>query len=467
MPNQNTQTLRDRMLAVMADVNAQVAEREELVEAIAIALLTRKNLFILGAPGQAKSYAINQFRARITGARQFERLLSKQTDEEQLFGRVDLSSLIPGSVPRDVLEQDDYCQRQRSFLRDLMKDIRQSKDPDKTAKAAKLVETVSDQLGAYEKALGQVNGGEPQVNTSGKIPEADIAFLDEIFKCNDGVLNSLLTALNERKYTNEGRTYPIPTVSFFAASNEIPNFNDPQEKILEALYDRLELKVVTDNIADRDKRLAVLRDKQAGCAGQIAASITLDGLEQMQAEVAAIPVPDAANELADDILCQLRKDGIPVSDRKYLNYYPIAQAKAWLSGHAQVESQDLLALKNYLWQKPADRSVVESTLNRMCVNPMQDKANSVRGMAVDVQTEFEANCADSSKPNAGSKALIKLRGELVRLYGEQRKLVASAQSDSEKALTDGLLADMEQISRKAHEAVGFTYTPLEQLAALQ
>ena len=110
MPNQNNQPLRDRMLAVMADVNAQVAEREELVEAIAIALLTRKNLFILGAPGQAKSYAINQFRARITGARQFERLLSKQTDEEQLFGRIDLSSLIPGSVPESVLSGDDIYQ---------------------------------------------------------------------------------------------------------------------------------------------------------------------------------------------------------------------------------------------------------------------------------------------------------------------------------------------------------------------
>lgn len=98
--------LRDQMLAVIADVNAQVAEREELVEMIAIALLTGKNLFILGAPGQAKSYAINAFRNRITGARQFERLLSKQTDEEQLFGRIDLSSLIPGSVPRDVLEKN-------------------------------------------------------------------------------------------------------------------------------------------------------------------------------------------------------------------------------------------------------------------------------------------------------------------------------------------------------------------------
>lgn len=88
-------TLRDKMLAVIADVNASMAEREELVEMIAIALLTRKNLFVLGEPGQAKSYAINLFRRHITGARQFERLLSKQSDEEQLFGRVDLASLLP------------------------------------------------------------------------------------------------------------------------------------------------------------------------------------------------------------------------------------------------------------------------------------------------------------------------------------------------------------------------------------
>ena len=464
MPNQSNQTLRDRMLAVMADVNAQVAEREELVEAIAIALLTRKNLFILGAPGQAKSYAINQFRARITGARQFERLLSKPTDEEQLFGRIDLSSLRPGSVPKSVVSSDEVYQALRNKLSSMVDDMRNLKDLPATYE---LLKARTAALEDYRAALAALHTGEPAVLTAGKIPEADIVFLDEIFKCNDGVLNSLLTALNERKYTNEGRTYPIPTVSFFAASNEIPNFSDPQEKILEALYDRLEMKVVTDNIADRDKRLAVLANKQAGHAGQIAASITLDELEQMQREVAAIPVPNAANELADDILCQLRKDGIPVSDRKYLNYYPIAQAKAWLSGHGQAESRDLLALKNYLWQKPGDRAVVESALNRMCVNPMQDKVNNVRAMALDVQTEFEAAVADQSKPNAGSKALIKLRGELVRLYGTQQQFAAAAQSDAEKALTDGLLADMEQISKKAHEAVGFTYTPLEQLAALQ
>ena len=89
-------TLRDKMLAVMSEVNGELAEREELVESIAIALLTRSNLFILGKPGQAKSHSINLFRQRITGMRQYERQMSKQADEEQLFGRIDLSSLIPG-----------------------------------------------------------------------------------------------------------------------------------------------------------------------------------------------------------------------------------------------------------------------------------------------------------------------------------------------------------------------------------
>ena len=456
--------LRDKMLAVIADLNREVVEREELIEAIAIALLTRKNLFILGEPGQAKSFVVNGFRSRITGARQFERLLTKQADEEQLFGRVDLSSLIPGQVPQAVLDHDGVYQR-------LLDEVRKAKDeitadperPEGYYSSGNAVAVAQ----RYKGILALLHSSEPTVQTTGKIPEADICFLDEIFKCNDGVLNSLLTALNERKYTNEGRTYPIPTISFFAASNEIPNFSDPQEKILAALYDRLEMKVVTQNIAERDNRLRMLKAKQSGSAGQAPCTITLDELLEMQREVSAIPVPDAANELADDILCELRKNRMMVSDRKYLGYYPIAQAKAWLSGHAQVESTDLLALKHYLWYLPADRTTVESTLQRMCVNPMLDKVNDVRSMAVEAKDEYEAARSDESRPGAANRALVKLRGELLRLFEMQKKLESEAQTDNERALTAELLQDMEQISRQAHETVGFTYIPLEQLAALQ
>ena len=81
-------------MAVMQEINGKIAEREELIQMIALAMLSGRNLFILGTPGQAKSFAVNEFRGRITGAKQFERLLSKQTDEEALFGRLDLASLI-------------------------------------------------------------------------------------------------------------------------------------------------------------------------------------------------------------------------------------------------------------------------------------------------------------------------------------------------------------------------------------
>lgn len=165
------------------------------------------------------------------------------------------------------------------------------------------------------------------------------------------------------------------------------------------------------------------------------------------------------------ILCELRKD-MAVSDRKYLGYYPIAQAKAWLSGHDKVESCDLLALKNYLWRLPSDREKVEAVLTRLCVNPMQDKVNNIRGMALESQEEFDAALGDGSKADTARKAFIKLRGELTHLYQMQCSLRTAAQSDGETALVDDLLADLEKISRKAHEQTHFTYTTLEEIAAL-
>ena len=340
-----------------------------------------------------------------------------------------------------------------------LSDLAQSPDRSDTLE---WVEALTGKLEAYRKAVGVLHSTEPTVNTAGKIPEADVVFLDECFKANDGVLNSLLTALNERKYTNEGRTYPIPVISFFAASNEIPNFNDPQEKILQALYDRLDLKVVTSDIAEREHRLTVLREKQAGRFGQIAATITLEELQRMQEEAAAIPVPDAVNELVDDILCVLRKD-VAVSDRKYLNYYPIAQAKAWLSGHSEVQTSDLLALKNYLWQKPSEIALVETTLTRMCLNPLQDKANDIRAAAKEVQDELEASAAAGVDMK---KAFRKYRTELVRVYLLYRELAGKAQTDSDKAMLGDLLNDLERGSRAAHDKNGYTYASLEELASL-
>lgn len=343
--------LREKMVAVMSDLEKEVAERTELIFCIAMALLARVNLFILGAPGQAKSYAITAFCERIVGAKRFERLLSKQTDEEALFGRLDLSSLIPGAAPVSVLAADTQYQAMRAELEAAAEDFRNAPSEAGRQRLALLTENVAQ----YRKTLAELNGGTPEIITAGKIPEAHISFLDEIYKSNDGVLNSLLTALNERKYTNEGRTISIPTISFFAASNEIPNFRNPEEQILAPLHDRFALKVVTQDISERANRLEMLRRKQRPAQrAAVAVTITLEELYAMQSEAEQVAIPEEINQLMDDLLCELRRNEIIVSDRKFLNYGSIARAAAWLNGHDSVQTSDLLWLKNYLWNEPQE-----------------------------------------------------------------------------------------------------------------
>ena len=202
-------TLRNKMRARMDEVRAQVAERDDLIETIAIALLTRKNVFILGDTGQAKSYAINLFRSGITGARQFERLMSKQTDEEALFGRLDLSSLIPGGVPDQVLAYDP---RYQVMQRKLEAQVANQKD----------TSALVSEMEQYRKALSALHSGQPRIITRGKIPDSHICFLDEIFKASDGILNALLTALNERRYTTRAQPSTFPPSPFSPRRMKFP-----------------------------------------------------------------------------------------------------------------------------------------------------------------------------------------------------------------------------------------------------
>ena len=42
------------------------------------------------------------------------------------------------------------------------------------------------------------------------LPEASVAFVDEIFKANSAILNTLLTILNERLFDNGAKRVQVP-----------------------------------------------------------------------------------------------------------------------------------------------------------------------------------------------------------------------------------------------------------------
>ena len=228
------------------------------------------------------------------------------------------------------------------------------------------------------------------------------------------------------------------------------------------MYDRFQLRVVTKDVQERASLLAVLKNKQRAHFGEVTATFSLDELYAMQAQVKLVAIPDAINELMDDVLCELRREGVTVSDRTFFGYGPVAQAAAWLAGHDEVQPEDLLQLKNYLWNEPAEIEKVEAVLTRLCDDPLRTRLEELLAKAKDACNAFDA-APDGQK----ARALVQLRAGFARLYREWEALDASAQTDEQHRQADEVLSALEEMSRKAHEACAFTPTPLAQLAALQ
>lgn len=452
-----------KMNQIIDEVKENIAEREELIECIAICLIARKNLFILGDTGQAKSYAINEFRKRIKGAKQFERLMSKQTDEEQLFGRLDLASLIPGNMPTDELEKDNRYAEQAEKVEKLYEQYRN----DGLSSTLNDAVTEAKNLLNIKHILCALKSGNPKINTDGKIPDSHIVFLDEIFKANDGILNSLLTAVNEKVYTNEGQTVDIPVISFFSASNEIPNFNDSTQAILKPLYDRFELKVLTEYVKEKDNRMKVLKNKQDGNTASSSSAITLDELIKMQSEAEKVKVPDEINELMDNVLCELRKNNIHVSDRKYFGFTPIVRAKAYLNGNTEVKPQDLLILKNYFWNEPSQIPTVGNILTNICENPVGAKTAKLVEMARESFSELSDFADGKDRTDADTELKIikqysKSVKELIRIYAELSDLKNEDLSSADYETVENASKEIEELNSLADNIAKATHIPLSE-----
>jgi MoxR-like ATPase len=251
--------------------------REEVVDLIALAVVAGEHLFLFGPPGTAKSLLVREFAGAVR-CRYFEYLLTRFSEPTELFGPVDLARLREG-----------------------------------------VVATI----------------------TTGMLPEAEFAFLDELFNANSAILNNLLTVLNERVYRRGAETHRLPLLSAFAASNHLP-----EDDGLQALFDRFLPRPQLPALLTAG--WAIERDgKPMADVGEEGPSA--DDLREMGQRTKDVDL-GAVMDIYADAVGKVRDLGVALTDRRVVKVLKLVAASAVMCGRTAANASDLWVLR-YVWDR--------------------------------------------------------------------------------------------------------------------
>jgi MoxR-like ATPase len=235
--------------------------------------VAQEHLLVIGPPGTGKSAVVRRV-AQALGGRYFEYLLGRFTEPSELFGAVDLKKLREGTVETDV---------------------------------------------------------------TGMLPEADVAFLDEVFLGSTAILNTLLTVLNERRFRRGHTQVQCPLRVCVSAANGLPD-----DESLAAFGDRFLIHVFVDPLPDHQLETMLSggwkSDQQTVLPeGGLAHLDTLSGM------LKDVRLDDARPVLANAVR-KLRQAGIQLSDRRIVKSQRLMAAAAVLAGRIEATQADLWPL---------------------------------------------------------------------------------------------------------------------------
>jgi MoxR-like ATPase len=353
-------------------------EREEIIECQFIALLCRQHILLIGPPGTAKSGVIEGFCGCVEGFRMFQWQLTKYSVPEELFGPYKVSALMNDKFERKVTD---------------------------------------------------------------KLPEAEIAYLDEVFNANGSILNALNSAMNERTFEGE----PIPLESLYGATNFTP-----EDTNLVAHFDRYLFRFIVEPIQDKKNFVRMLMNS---LPFSVLAQdrLTKGQIAQLQAKVPYVIVPDTIAMTISKIRQLLKEEQIEPSDRRFKWALAALRARALLQNRDRVCEDDLFLLTNILWTDKKEMGVVSSTIIK-AINPAFARIQELAKIAKDVNDQMKK----IAKPE---DELPKLKDALKKLSATKKEIDDVRQKsffgDREKHTLDAVVKQIDGFKSDIRRRAGF------------
>ena len=275
----------ERVRQTVHSATIGLVQREQLAELMMLSAVAQEHLLIIGPPGTAKSAVVRRV-AGALGGRYFEYLLGRFTEPAELFGPVDLRKLREGVVETDV---------------------------------------------------------------TGMLPEAEVAFLDEVFLGSTAILNTLLGVLNERRFRRGHTDIACPLRICVGAANALP-----EDESLAAFADRFLLHLFVDPVPDNMLEALLAGGWQAESA-QPPHFANLKDIDLLCSEVRGVQLDEARGALANAIR-KLRGAGLSLSDRRIVKTQRLIAAATVLAGRTTATEADLWPLFYVLPTREAQTS---------------------------------------------------------------------------------------------------------------
>ena len=284
--------IHERTKKILVELNKDIYEKEEVIALTFLSAIAGESIFLLGAPGVAKSLIARRLKFAFENGKSFEYLMNRFSTPDEIFGPVSITKL----------KADKYERLTEKYL-----------------------------------------------------PTSNVIFLDEIWKAGPSIQNSLLTILNEKIFRNGDKEEKVDIRAILSASNELPEQNQGLEALWDRFLIRYlvggieniqsfnemitkPLNGFKDNV---NKELKIKDDEYRKWTEEI-------GTIQMPNEV--LNVINVIRRYLDNIRDEDKQ--IYVSDRRWRKIVRILRTSAFLNNRKNVDLMDCFLIAHCIWNKP-------------------------------------------------------------------------------------------------------------------